>query len=127
VFDSQKQQIAAVSRTPGNLDLFVIGFDNHVWTTFWGPRIPYNCAHCNDGSCQCGYDTPAGLCANHNGNDPTIGCVQEQLHASVSTIIGQRKARRNGGNACAESSGQLDRLDGGPLHGDVTIGSRGTI
>ena len=35
VFDRDKQQIAAVSRTPGNLDLFLIGFDNHVWTTFW--------------------------------------------------------------------------------------------
>jgi hypothetical protein len=40
VFDHQKQQVAAVSRTPNNLDLFVIGFDNHVWTTFWGPRAP---------------------------------------------------------------------------------------
>lgn len=30
VFDHEKQQIAAVSRV-GNLDLFVIGFDNHVW------------------------------------------------------------------------------------------------
>lgn len=36
VFDRDKQQIAAVSRAPGNLDLFVIGFDNKVWTTFWG-------------------------------------------------------------------------------------------
>ena len=35
VFDSQHQQIAAVSRTPANLDLFVIGNDNHVWTNFW--------------------------------------------------------------------------------------------
>ncbi|MCW2558707.1 MAG: hypothetical protein JWP55_2671 [Mycobacterium sp.] len=35
VFDRDKQQIAAVSRAPGNLDLFVIGFDNRVWTTFW--------------------------------------------------------------------------------------------
>ena len=35
VFDRDKQQIAAVSRAPGNLDLFVIGFDNHIWTTFW--------------------------------------------------------------------------------------------
>ena len=35
VFDRDKQQIAAVSRADGNLDLFVIGFDNHVWTTFW--------------------------------------------------------------------------------------------
>jgi hypothetical protein len=40
VFDRERQQIAAVSRAPGNLDLFVIGFDNHVWTTFWGPRAP---------------------------------------------------------------------------------------
>jgi hypothetical protein len=39
-FDGAHQQIAAVSRAPGNLDLFVIGFDNHVWTTFWGARDP---------------------------------------------------------------------------------------
>jgi hypothetical protein len=36
VFDRNTQQIAAVSRAPGNLDLFVIGNDSHVWTTFWG-------------------------------------------------------------------------------------------
>jgi len=36
------------------------------------------CAHCNDGSCQCGDGTPAELCANHNGNDPEIGCIQQQ-------------------------------------------------
>jgi Peptidase A4 family len=36
VFDVQHQQIAAVSRGPNNLDLFVIGNDGgHVWTTFW--------------------------------------------------------------------------------------------
>ena len=35
VFDHTTQQITAVARTPGNLDLFVIGFDNAVWTTFW--------------------------------------------------------------------------------------------
>ena len=35
VFDHTKQRIAAVSRAPGNLDLFVNGFDNRVWTTFW--------------------------------------------------------------------------------------------
>ncbi|WP_223995391.1 hypothetical protein, partial [Cupriavidus pampae] len=35
VFDHQKQRIAAVSRAPGNLDLFVIGFDNRVYSTFW--------------------------------------------------------------------------------------------
>ena len=40
IFDHEKQQIAAVSRAPGNLDLFVIGFDNHGWSTFWGPHLP---------------------------------------------------------------------------------------
>jgi hypothetical protein len=30
VFNRDKQQIAAVSRAPGNLDLFVIGFDNRI-------------------------------------------------------------------------------------------------
>jgi hypothetical protein len=35
VFDHTTQQIAAVSRAPGNLDLFVIGFDNAVWSTWW--------------------------------------------------------------------------------------------
>ena len=35
VFDLTSQQIAVVSRAPGNLDLFVIGFDNAVWSTFW--------------------------------------------------------------------------------------------
>jgi len=40
------------------------------------PR-PSTCAHCNDGSCQCGAGTPDELCANHNGNDPTIGCIQQ--------------------------------------------------
>jgi hypothetical protein len=43
VFDRNTQHVAAVSRAPGNLDLFVIGNDGsigssngHVWTTFWG-------------------------------------------------------------------------------------------
>ena len=42
VFDRDQQQIAAVSRAPGNLDLFVIGFDNHVWTTFWNRAGGWN-------------------------------------------------------------------------------------
>ncbi len=42
VFDREKQQLAAVSRAPGNLDLFVIGFDNHVWTTFWTEQAGWN-------------------------------------------------------------------------------------
>jgi hypothetical protein len=40
VFDHQLQRVAAVSRAPGHLDLFVLGFDNHSWSTFWGPRNP---------------------------------------------------------------------------------------
>ena len=45
VFDGEKQQIAAVSRAPGNLDLFVIGFDNQTtadrprWQSSWDWRI----------------------------------------------------------------------------------------
>ena len=35
VFDRNTQKIAAVSQAPGNLDLFVIGNDSHVWTTAW--------------------------------------------------------------------------------------------
>ncbi|MEV5463040.1 hypothetical protein [Streptomyces sp. NPDC002788] len=32
IFDHQKQQIAAVSRNPEQLDLFVIGFDNKAYS-----------------------------------------------------------------------------------------------
>ena len=35
VFDFEHQQIAAVSRAPGNLDLFVIGYDKKLWSTYW--------------------------------------------------------------------------------------------
>ena len=35
VFDRATQHIAAVLRTPNNLDVFVIGNDNHVWTNAW--------------------------------------------------------------------------------------------
>ena len=42
VFDRDKQHVAAVSRAPGNLDLFVIGFDNHIWSTFWNDRTGWN-------------------------------------------------------------------------------------
>ena len=42
VFDHTTQQIAAVSRAPGNLDLFVIGFDNAIWTTFWNDAVGWN-------------------------------------------------------------------------------------
>jgi hypothetical protein len=50
------------------------------WSSFVSGSGPAHesCAHCNDGSCQCGYGTPAELCANHNGNDPEIGCIQQQ-------------------------------------------------
>ncbi|MGE5765514.1 MAG: hypothetical protein ACM3ZF_17110 [Mycobacterium leprae] len=36
MFDHERQQVAAVSRARRNLDLFVIGNDSRVWTTFWG-------------------------------------------------------------------------------------------
>jgi hypothetical protein len=36
VFDHEKQQLAVVSRFSGQLDVFVIGFDNHTWSTYWG-------------------------------------------------------------------------------------------
>ena len=35
VFDRAVQQVAAVSRAEGNMDLYVVGFDNHVWSTYW--------------------------------------------------------------------------------------------
>ena len=35
IFDRVNQRIAAVSRARGRMDLFVIGNDDHVWTTFW--------------------------------------------------------------------------------------------
>jgi hypothetical protein len=41
------------------------------------PKSSYNCAHCNDGSCQCGNETGAQLCANHSGANPAVGCTQE--------------------------------------------------
>ena len=40
VFDHENQRLAVVSRAAANLDLFVIGNDDHVWSTFWGPRDP---------------------------------------------------------------------------------------
>jgi hypothetical protein len=42
VFDHEKQQVAVVSRAAGNLDLFVIGFDNHIWSTFWSAAGGWN-------------------------------------------------------------------------------------
>ena len=37
VFDHTTQQVFALSRNPGHVDLFVIGFDNAVWSTWWEP------------------------------------------------------------------------------------------
>jgi hypothetical protein len=42
VFDHEKQQIAAVSRAPGALDLFVIDFDSHVWSEFWNDQVGWS-------------------------------------------------------------------------------------
>jgi hypothetical protein len=42
VFDRERQHVTAVTRAPGNLDLFVIGDDNHVWSTFWTDHGGWN-------------------------------------------------------------------------------------
>lgn len=41
LFNHEAQHVAAVARTPSNLDLFVIGPDNHVWSTFWGQHAAH--------------------------------------------------------------------------------------
>jgi IgA Peptidase M64 len=38
VFDWEHQQLAVVSRAPGNLDVFVIGYDKKIWTTYWNDQ-----------------------------------------------------------------------------------------
>jgi len=48
---------------------------SHAWTL--NDTSVSTCAHCNDGSCQCGFGTADSLCAAHRGNDPTIGCIQQ--------------------------------------------------
>src|SRR5204863_94090 len=35
VFDDTTQTITALTRNPNHIDLFVIGFDNVVWSTWW--------------------------------------------------------------------------------------------
>jgi hypothetical protein len=52
---------------------------------YWSPSSganevhgDYNCAHCNDGSCQCGFGSGQVLCAAHRGPDPRVGCSQDQ-------------------------------------------------
>jgi squalene cyclase len=37
VFDHTTQQVTAVARTPDHLDLFVVGFDNAIWSSYWQP------------------------------------------------------------------------------------------
>src|ERR1039457_2760689 len=34
-FDHTTQRVTALSRTPDHVDLFVIGFDDAVWSTWW--------------------------------------------------------------------------------------------
>lgn len=36
---------------------------------------PYRCVHCNDGSCQCGYNIPDNLCGGHGGPNFSVGCI----------------------------------------------------
>ena len=40
---------------------------------------PFGCAVCNDGSCPCGNQTGAQLCASHGGVNPTLGCIQQEF------------------------------------------------
>ncbi len=47
----------------------------HAWDLTGG--WPNTCASCNDGSCQCGNNSPGGLCSNHGGNNPSVGCTQQ--------------------------------------------------
>jgi hypothetical protein len=42
-----------------------------------GARLPLACAHCNDGSCQCGNLPGPLLCVSHLGIDPSVGCTQQ--------------------------------------------------
>ncbi|WP_175307781.1 hypothetical protein [Streptomyces lunaelactis] len=70
VFDHQKQQLAAVSRFPGQLDVFVIGFDNRVWTTFWNENTGWNADF---------FPLPGGAVFDH----------QKQQLAAVSRFPGQ--------------------------------------
>jgi hypothetical protein len=49
---------------------------------YWSSAVhaappPQSCAHCNDGSCQCGQGSGDQLCSGHGGNDPSIGCIQQ--------------------------------------------------
>ena len=49
---------------------------SHSWNLT--EATSFTCGACNDGSCQCGVGTPDSLCASHRGNNPTLGCVQQQ-------------------------------------------------
>ncbi|MEU3862694.1 hypothetical protein AB0F03_36210, partial [Streptomyces sp. NPDC028722] len=42
VFDHGSQRVTVLARKPEQLDLFTIGFDNRVWTTFWNPEHGWN-------------------------------------------------------------------------------------
>ena len=42
VFDRTVQKVTAVSRAPGNLDLFIVGNDSHVWSSFWNDQVGWN-------------------------------------------------------------------------------------
>ena len=42
MFDRATQHVTAVSRAPGNLDLFVIGNDNVVRSIFWNDTVGWN-------------------------------------------------------------------------------------
>lgn len=39
VFDHTTQKVTSLARTPDHVDLFMIGFDNAIWTTWWEQSV----------------------------------------------------------------------------------------
>ena len=67
---------APETRILGYREKYIGNFNNYTINLINRPL--FTCAHCNDGSCQCGNQTGPQLCANHGGDDPSIGCQQQQ-------------------------------------------------
>lgn len=49
---------------------------HHSWNL--NDSSTHTCAACKDGSCQCGPGTAGSLCAAHRGEDPNLGCIQQE-------------------------------------------------
>jgi hypothetical protein len=66
---------AAASPTAFITDVAALSGDGTFYLNHYeAPGDPtFNCAACNDGSCQCGFSF--NICAHHGGQDPTLGCT----------------------------------------------------